>query len=75
VDPRLRAVRLAALAGGAAALLAAMLFLPEPSRWRDLVWSVGVALLVLAIVVNRLIVRQERARVREVGTSDRAPGA
>jgi len=61
VDPRLKPIRLAALAGGGVLLLVAMLALPEEPRWRDLVWSVGVALLVLALVVNRLIARGEKA--------------
>jgi hypothetical protein len=59
VDPRLRWVRMAALAGGAGLLAVVMLFLSE-SRWRDLAWSVAVALLILALVANRLIARQGR---------------
>lgn len=62
VDPRLKLVRLAALAGGGAALLVVMLLMPEGSRWRDVLWSVGVALLILALVANRLIARAEKAR-------------
>jgi peptidoglycan/LPS O-acetylase OafA/YrhL len=65
VDPRLRLIRLAALAGGAILLLVAMLVLPEEPRWRDLVWSVGVALLILALVVNRLIARAAKPQKGE----------
>jgi hypothetical protein len=64
-DPRLKLVRLAALAGGAILLLVAMLVLPEEPRWRDLVWSVGVALLILVLVVNRLIARAAKAQKGE----------
>jgi peptidoglycan/LPS O-acetylase OafA/YrhL len=60
VDRRLRPIRMAALAGGAILLLVAMLLLPEGSRWRNLAWSVGVALLILALVVNRLIAKGEK---------------
>jgi peptidoglycan/LPS O-acetylase OafA/YrhL len=65
VDPRLKPIRLVALAGGGVLLLVAMLVLAEEPRWRDLVWSVGVALLILALVVNRLIARAERAEQGE----------
>lgn len=59
---------MAALAAGAAALLAAMLLVPEGSRWRDVWWSVGVALLLLALVANRLIARAEKARKEAEGS-------
>jgi peptidoglycan/LPS O-acetylase OafA/YrhL len=61
IDPatrqRLRLVRLGALAAGSAALLLAMLAFPESPRPRDVAWSVGVALLILAVVANHLIPR------------------
>ncbi len=64
-DSRLRAVRIAALAGGAGLLLLAMLIFPETPRRRDLLWSVGVALLILAIVTNHLVARRSRGGPRE----------
>jgi len=67
VDPRLKLIRLAALAGGGVLLLVAMLVLPDEPRWRDLVWSVGVALLILVLVVNRMIARAERAARAQKG--------
>jgi hypothetical protein len=60
LDPRLKPIRLAALAGGGLLLLVAMIALPETSRWRSLAWSVGVALLILVLVVNRMIARAEK---------------
>lgn len=67
VDPRLKLIRLAALAGGGVLLLVAMLVLPDEPRWRDLVWSVGVALLILVLVVNRMIARAARAARAQKG--------
>jgi len=67
VDPRLKPIRLAALAGGGVLLLVAMLLLPEEPRWRDLAWSVGVALLILVLVVNRMIAKGEKAARAQQG--------
>jgi peptidoglycan/LPS O-acetylase OafA/YrhL len=67
VDPRLKIVRLAALFGGAALLMLAMLVFADEPRWRDLAWSVGVAFLILALVANRLVAKQSR------GDSDAKP--
>ena len=54
-ETRLRVIRLGALAAGSAALLVAMLGFPDSPRPRDLAWTLGVALLVLAVVANHLI--------------------
>jgi peptidoglycan/LPS O-acetylase OafA/YrhL len=59
-DARLAVARAAALVAGSIALVAAMLLLDGQPRWRDLAWSVGVALLVLALVANRLLARQAK---------------
>lgn len=56
----LRAVRLGSLAAGSAALLLCMTVWAESPRPRDLVWAIGVALLVLSLVVNRLLRREDR---------------
>lgn len=50
-----RWVRLFALLGGMTALVLAMVVFQEPSRARDWAWSVGIALLILSLVANRLI--------------------
>jgi hypothetical protein len=54
---RLWWVRLLALFAGMAALALAMIVFPDAGRPRDWTWAIGVALLVLALVANRLIAR------------------
>lgn len=54
---RLWWVRLLALFAGMAALALAMIAFPDTRGARDWSWTIGVALLVLALVANRLIAR------------------
>lgn len=65
----LRAVRLGAVVAGSVSLLLAMTVWSETPGPRDLCWAIGVALLVLSLVANRLLRRADR------GTSaDTEPG-
>ena len=50
-----RWVRLAALLGGMIALVFAMVVFQGEPRVRDWAWTIGVALLVLSLVANRLV--------------------
>jgi hypothetical protein len=50
-------VRLAALFAGMGALALAMVVWPQAGRARDWAWAIGVALLVLSLIANRLIAR------------------
>ena len=50
-----RWVRLAALLGGMIALVFAMVVFQSEPHARDWAWSIGVALLVLSLVANRLV--------------------
>ena len=50
-----RWVRLVTLFGGMIALVLAMLVFPGEPRARDWAWAIGVALLILSLVANRLI--------------------
>lgn len=52
-----RWVRLAALLAGMVSLVLAMVVLQDQPRARDWAWAIGVALLVLSLVANRLIPR------------------
>ena len=49
-----RWVRLAALLGGMIALIFAMVVFQGEPRARDWAWTIGIALLVLSLVANRL---------------------
>jgi hypothetical protein len=52
---------MASLVAGCVAIVLVMLIFPD-SRWpRDLLWSIGVAALVFALVVNYLVKRADRA--------------
>jgi hypothetical protein len=72
-DRPVRMVRLAALMTGCLALLAAMLLLPEGSRARNLAWSIGVALLALSLVANRLVAKSQNRRSSEVDRRSERP--
>jgi len=50
-----RVVRLVALLAGMIALVFAMVVFKEQPHSRDWAWTIGVALLVLALVANRLV--------------------
>ena len=50
-----RVVRLVALLAGMVALVFAMVVFKEQPHPRDWAWTIGVALLVLALVANRLV--------------------
>ena len=54
---RLWWVRVLSLLAGSVALVFAMVVFPDQRRARDWSWTVGVALLVLSLVANRLIAR------------------
>ena len=54
-----RWVRLTALFGGMIALVFAMIVFQNEPHARDWAWTVGVALLVLCLVANRLIRRTD----------------
>ena len=51
----LRIVRLVTLFAGMIALVLAMIVFPGEPRARDWAWTVGVALLILSLVANRLL--------------------
>ena len=50
-----RWVRLVALFGGMVALVFAMVVFQNEPRSRDWAWTIGIALLVLSLVANRLV--------------------
>jgi hypothetical protein len=54
-----RWVRLVALFGGMIALVFAMVVFGDEPRLRDWAWTIGIALLVLSLVANRLVKRAE----------------
>ena len=54
---RLWWVRFVALFGGMIALVLAMVVFANQRRARDWAWAIGVALLVLSLIANRLISR------------------
>jgi len=51
----LRVVRIVTLFGGMIALVLAMVVFPGEPRARDWAWTIGIALLVLSLVANRLV--------------------
>ena len=51
----LKIVRLVTLFAGMIALVLAMIVFPGEPRARDWAWTIGVALLVLSLVANRLV--------------------
>ena len=68
----LRAVRLGAVAAGSLCLLLAMTLWADTPGPRDLAWTIGVALLILSLVANRLLRKMEAAAPDKSGADDNA---
>jgi peptidoglycan/LPS O-acetylase OafA/YrhL len=68
----LRAVRLGAVAAGSLSLLLAMTVWADAPGPRDLAWTIGVALLVLSLVANRLLRKAEAAAPDNSGSDKNA---
>jgi len=68
----LRAVRVGSVAVGSASLLLSMTVWAEAPGPRDLGWTIGVALLVLSLIANRLLRHAGAAASKRAGPDQNA---